>query len=127
MAFEDIKDKGFDSRTTEELQQITRKGGINSGIARREKATMKKTLEMMLDSKYKKTNVTYRDKVTLGLLANAIDKTKGGNPEAYKTIMAVLGELNQQSDESQINNNITNIATLINNPVDNRNEDNIDE
>ena len=63
MAYEDIKDKGFDTRTTEELREITRKGGINSGIARREKATMKKTLEMMLDSTYK-SGKTYRDEVT---------------------------------------------------------------
>lgn len=126
MAYEDIKDKGFDSRTTEELQEITRRGGINSGKARREKATMKKNLEMILNSK-NDDGEEYRDKVTLGLIANAIDKTKGGNPEAYKTIMTVLGELGQQIDESQINNNITNIATLINNPVENRSEDSIDE
>ena len=36
-----------------------RKGGIRSGEVRREKATFKKTLEMMLDEKNKK-GMTYR-------------------------------------------------------------------
>lgn len=122
MAYEDIKDKGFDTRTTEELQEITRKGGINSGIARREKATMKATLEKLLDEKNNK-GITYRDLATLGLIKGAIK----GNAQNYRTILETLGELGQQTDTQQINNNITNIAALINNPVDNRNEDNIDE
>ena len=122
MAYEDIKDKGFDTRTTEELQEITRKGGINSGIARREKATMKATLEKLLDEKNNK-GITYRDLATLGLIKGAIK----GNAQNYRTILETLGELGQQTDTQQINNNITNIAALINNPVGNRNEDNIDE
>jgi len=122
VAYEDIKDKGFDTRTTEELQEITRKGGINSGIARREKATMKATLEKLLDEKNNK-GITYRDLATLGLIKGAIK----GNAQNYRTILETLGELGQQTDTQQINNNITNIAALINNPVDNRNEDNIDE
>lgn len=122
MAYEDIKDKGFDTRTTEELQEITRKGGINSGIARREKATMKATLEKLLDEKNKK-GITYRELATLGLIQGAVK----GNAQNYKTILETLGELGNQVDDKQINNNITNIAELINNPVQNRNEDNIDE
>ena len=34
---------------------------------------------------------------------------------------------NEETDTNTINNSITNIADLINNPVDNRNEDNLDE
>ena len=37
--------------TTEKAREIGRKGGIRSGEVRREKATMKKTLEMLLDEK----------------------------------------------------------------------------
>ena len=122
MAYKDIKDKGFDSRTTEEQQEIARMGGIASGQARREKATMKATLEMLLNETNKK-GISYRDLATLGLIQGAIK----GNANNYRTILETLGELGQQADESQINNNITNIATLINNPVENRNEGNIDE
>lgn len=122
MAYEDIKDKGFDTRTTEELQEITRKGGINSGIARREKATMKATLEKLLDEKNNK-GITYRDLATLGLIKGAIK----GNAQNYRTILETLGELGQQTDTQQINNNITNIADLLNNPIKNRTEDDINE
>lgn len=97
-------------------------GGIASGQARREKATMKATLEKLLDEKNSK-GITYRELATLGLLKGAIK----GNSNNYRTILEALGELGQQVDESQINNNITNIANLINNPVKNRSEDSIDE
>lgn len=46
--YENIKDKGFDSRTTEELRVITSNGGKASGAARRRKADFRKTLNMLL-------------------------------------------------------------------------------
>ncbi len=76
----------------EEQVAIARKGGIASGEARRENAMMRKTLEKMLNATYEDKG-TYKDNVALGLLANAIDKSKGGNPEAYKVIAKMLGEL----------------------------------
>ena len=81
--------------TTDEL----RKGGINSGEARREKGLMLATLEKILKSNDKEGKL-YNDNVALGLIANAIDKTKGGNPEAYKVIAKMLGELDI-SEESK--------------------------
>ena len=88
MAYIDIKDKGFDSRTTEEQQEIARMGGIRSGEVRREKATMRKTLEMLLDEKNKK-GLTYRELTTLGLIKGAVN----GNAQNYKAIVEMLGEL----------------------------------
>ena len=70
-------------------------GGKASGEARREKATMKKRLEMLLNSTNDKGK-TYGEMVQLGLVANAIDRTKGGNPEAYKIIAKMLGELDTE-------------------------------
>lgn len=46
--YENIKDKGFDHRTTDELRIITSKGGKASGEARRRKADFRKTLNMLL-------------------------------------------------------------------------------
>lgn len=97
-------------------------GGIASGQARREKATMKATLEKLLDERNNK-GMTYRDMATLGLLKGAIK----GNANNYKVILETLGELGQQINEAQINNNITNIADLLNNPIPNRTEDDVDE
>ena len=46
--YENIKDKGFDSRTTGELREISSRGGKASGAARRRKADFRKTLNMLL-------------------------------------------------------------------------------
>ena len=88
-------------RTKEEQREIARMGGIASGEARRENAMMRKTLEKMLNATYEDKG-TYKDNVALGLLANAIDKSKGGNPEAYKVIAKMLGELdvNEETKET---------------------------
>lgn len=93
MAYENIKDKGFDTRTTKEQREIARKGGIASGKARKEKATMKKTLEMLLDEKSSKGK-TYRELATLGLLKGAVQ----GKAENYKTILQLLGELTENAE-----------------------------
>ena len=75
-------------RTTEEQREIARMGGIASGKARQEKATMKKTLEMLLNETNNKGK-TYRELSTLGLIKGAID----GKAENYKIMIQLLGEL----------------------------------
>ena len=75
-------------RNEKEARELGKKGGIASGQARREKATMKKTLEMLLDEKNSKGK-TYRELATLGLLKGAIN----GNANNYKAIVEMLGEL----------------------------------
>lgn len=68
-------------------QEEAKKGGINSGKARREKATMLSTLKALLDEEAK-NGKTYRENVTLGLLKGAMK----GNAVNYKTIIELLGE-----------------------------------
>ena len=46
--YENIKDKGFDNRTTRELREISSRGGKASGAARRRKADFRRTLNMLL-------------------------------------------------------------------------------
>ena len=84
-----------------------RKGGIRSGEVRREKATFKKTLEMMLDEKNKK-GMTYRELITLGQIKSAID----GKADNFKTILALLGETEEQKETPQININIVDNSNL---------------
>lgn len=103
-------------------QEEAKKGGIASGKTRREKATMKKALEMLLDETNKKSGKTYRELATLGLIQGAIK----GNALNYKTILEVMGELNS-IDNTEINKGILNIANLLNNPVKNRTEKDLDE
>ena len=87
-------------RTKEERIEIARAGGIASGKSRQEKATMKKTLELMLDEVAKiegnDEKLTYRQLATLGLLKGAIE----GKAENYKTALQVLGELQEDSIET---------------------------
>ena len=78
----------FSERSEEEAREIGRKGGIASGEARREKATMRKTLEMLLNEKNNKGK-TYRELSTLGLIKGAVD----GKAENYKIMLQLLGEL----------------------------------
>ena len=73
---------------------------------------MEKVLEMMLNTT-NQDGETYQHEVTLGLIANAIDKTKGGSPEAYKTILSVLGELQEHVNETpSLNINIVDNSNL---------------
>ena len=74
-----------------------RKGGINSGKARREKATMRKTLEMLLEEK-DSNGKTYRETTTLGLIEGAVK----GNAMNYKTIVELLGELQVENNNEPI-------------------------
>ena len=85
----------LNERTKEEQREIARQGGIASGKARQEKATFKKTLEMLLDEKNNKGK-TYRELSTLGLIKGAVD----GKAENYKIMLQLLGEL----VETQSNN-----------------------
>ena len=106
MAKEDNLIPFTSEQNREEAKINGKKGGIRSGEVRRERAMMKQELEAML-KQTTDDNMTYKNKVTLGLLANAIDKTKGGSPEAYKTILAVLGELKEEKEQETPSLNIT--------------------
>ena len=83
-------------RSKDEVRQIASKGGINSGIARRQKATMKETLKQMLeevaDIEGNDNKLTYRQLATLGLIKGSIQ----GKADNYKTILEAIGELSNE-------------------------------
>lgn len=83
--------------TSKEAREYGRLGGIASGKARQERATMKKVLEDML-KETNNTGLTYQQLATLGLIKGA---TKG-NAQNYKTIIEMLGEVpKEQFNESK--------------------------
>jgi hypothetical protein len=84
-------------------------GGIASGKARAERATMKKTLEAMLKQKNDK-GITYQELSTLGLIKGAVD----GKAENYKVMLQLLGELDpeEQTGTPQVNINIVDNSDL---------------
>ena len=98
----------FNERTKEEQREIARQGGIASGKARQEKATFKKTLEMLLDEKNSKGK-TYRELIALGQIKSAID----GKAENFKAILALMGEMEEeQTSTPEININIVDNSNL---------------
>jgi hypothetical protein len=86
-----------------------RKGGIRSGEVRREKATFKKTLEMLLDEKNSKGK-TYRELITLGQIKSAID----GKAENFKAILSLLGEMEEKHETPEVKINIVDNTNLEN-------------
>ena len=104
----------FNERTEEEQREIARQGGIASGKARQEKATFKKTLEMLLDEEYikkgKSTGKTYRELITLGQIKSAID----GKAENFKAILSLLGEMEEKHETPEVNINIVDNTNLEN-------------
>lgn len=90
-------------RTEEELREMTRRGGIASGIARRRKKTMREALEMLmfdveLDEQTKDRlraqgiekdeHMNHQMVITRSLIA----KAEAGDVQAYNAICAMIGE-----------------------------------
>lgn len=101
------------TRPERERKEIARMGQKASTEAKKQKATMKKTLEMLLDEvaniKDNESKLTYRQLTTLGLLQGAIE----GKAENYKTIVQLLGELQEQANETpSLNINIVDNSNL---------------
>lgn len=96
-------------RTEEEKREIARMGGIASGEARKERATMKKTLELLLQEKDSEDK-TFQDKSVLGLIYGAIH----GKAENMKLMLQMLGELEpeEQVGTPQVNINIVDNSEL---------------
>lgn len=90
-----------------QAREMGRKGGIASGQARREKATMKAILEKILDEP-SKSGRTYREMATLGLLKGAIS----GNANNYRLILETLGELSL-AEEDRTKRELTKVEELL--------------
>ena len=97
----------FNKLTEKKQREMARQGGIASGKARREKATMKSILEMLLDEK-SSNGKTYREMATLGLLKGAIK----GNAQNYRTILETLGEL-KNLDEYRAEQELSKLDELL--------------
>lgn len=100
---ENIRGKGFDSRTTEEQREIARKGGIASGEARRRKKSIKETLDILLECKPTDKDLalmraqgvdvdndaTYRQAIAFSIVNRAMK----GNTRAFELIRDTVGEM----------------------------------
>lgn len=91
MAYEDIKDKGFDSRTTAEQQKIASAGGQASGEARRRKRDIRMALEILLEKDYtdKKGN-TMSGAEAIAL--KQLEKALKGDTKAFEVVRDTVGQ-----------------------------------
>ena len=85
--------------SSEEAKKRGRNGGIASGEARKEKATMKKLLRQMLEETAPKDKEgrTYMELATLGLIKGAVK----GDSRNYKVMLETLGEYNNIEENSK--------------------------
>lgn len=89
-------------RTSEQLREMTRKGGIKSGEARRRKKTMREALELlMFNTELPETTkqmleaegVTPEDfNHQMVITRSLIAKAEAGDVQAYNAICAMIGE-----------------------------------
>lgn len=97
--YENIRDKGFDKRTTNELRVIASKGGKASGEARRRKADFRKTLNLLLTVKIDSEEWTpvlealgLESTLESALNMAMIKAGLAGNVKAYEAIARFAGQ-----------------------------------
>lgn len=97
--YENIKDKGFDRRSTKELREIQSRGGRNSGEARRRKADFRRTLNLLLTAKIDSEEWTpflqslgIDSTLEAALNAAMIKKALEGNVKAYEAVAKYSGQ-----------------------------------
>ena len=97
--YENIKDKGFDKRTTEELRVITSAGGKASGEARRRKANFRKTLNQLLTTEIDSPEWTpvleamgLESTLETAMLAAQIKEAVNGNTKAAYFVAQYVGQ-----------------------------------
>lgn len=93
-------------RTPEELREITRKGGIASGVARRQKKTLKQIGDMIggLDIKSEKNRAILRDAGIndddmindVGMMFRLNLKAQNGDTKAIELLSKLRGQLKEQ-------------------------------
>ena len=97
--------KPFSERTESEKREITRKGGIASGKARRKKADIKKALQSILDETYTDENgekFTGEDRLAMTLYKVATDKKHRQCIQAQRLIYELTGQDKTPEDRKRI-------------------------
>lgn len=98
---DNLKGKGFGSRSTDEVREIARKGGVNSGASRRKKRTMKSGAKLLMDMPASKA-VTQKMKLLgiaeedatyqMGIMVAMLQEALAGNVKAAQFLRELVGE-----------------------------------
>lgn len=105
--YDNIRNKGFDHRSTGELREIQSKGGKASGEARRRKADFRKTLNLLLTAKIDSEEwgpileslgleCTLESALNMAMIKEGLS----GNVKAYKAIAKYAGQ-SERTDADQ--------------------------
>lgn len=104
--YENIKDKGFDRRSTGELRKISSRGGKKSGESRRRTANFRKTINMLLTAEidseeYKPILEALGVECTLesALLMAQIKEALAGNTKAAYFVAQYAGQSDRSDEE----------------------------
>lgn len=123
--YDNIKNKGFDHRSTEEQREIARKGGIKSGEARREKADLKRQMQIWLDAEVTRdakgnpmTGAEYMVQI-------AVREMRKGNPKFWELIRDTAGQ--KPIDKIQIAEIDADIMEEVDRLVEQAEQENVDE
>ena len=110
--------KPIKERTSSELREMTRKGGIASGKARQEKKTMRQLAEICLNAKLTKPEIEAKLKeaglpATYGgqMLFNAVQMA-GRNSNMLRVVLELIGEVKQAQTNVTVTNNVNPYANL---------------
>lgn len=106
--YENIKDKGFDHRTTDELREIAKMGGKASGEARRKRADFRKTLNTLLTARIENNMTPALEALGLestlesAMLMAQINEAMKGNTKAAYFVAQYAGQSNQtEADDKE--------------------------
>lgn len=104
--YENIRDKGFDKRSTEELREIQSRGGKKSGEVRRRKADFRKTLNLLLtaeidNEEWKPVLESLGVECTLesALLMAQIKEALAGDTQAAKFVAQYSGQSGRAEED----------------------------
>lgn len=104
--YENIKDKGFDKRSTNELREIQSRGGKASGKSRRRKAALRDTMNRLLTMQVDVGGLsdvlradggesTYEEVIGMAMIEQAM----AGNVKAYQAIMQTVGQTSKSDSD----------------------------
>lgn len=106
--YENIRDKGFDKRSTEELREIQSRGGKRSGEVRRRKADFRKTLNILLTAKIDNeewkpileglgVDCTLETALNMAMIKEGL----AGNVKAYEAIARYSGQSDRTDADAE--------------------------
>ena len=92
----------FNKRTEREQREISQKGGIASGAARRRKRSMRQAADYYLslpETDRRRVNAMLRDQIEpedvdnqMAVIVGIAEQAKRGNPQAATVLLKMLGE-----------------------------------